>query len=235
MVGARQGWRETPYRTVPCSPLAFDDLTLVPTNDARIKVHILPGLSQTSPADVMRGEETQIAGFLAQHPTYSGAICLPGTHSKWALISYGEVKHFTTYMTGEMFDVIANQTILKHSVSSETWDEATLLEAALHAAKDPKSVSEELFGLRALLLLENASPEQLRSRLSGLLIGQELGLANRIWQDQPVCIIGSKTTSPIYHKVLQRLGCTVTAIDPTKASFAGLATVASHIKENQNA
>lgn len=66
----------------------------------------------------MRGEETQIAGLLVRNPTYSGAVCLPGTHSKWVRVKDGEVGDFTTFMTGEMFEVISTQTVLRHSVTS---------------------------------------------------------------------------------------------------------------------
>ena len=51
----------------------------------------------------MRGEETQIAGFLALNPGWDGVICLPGTHSKWAHVSAGEVVSFQTFLTGESF------------------------------------------------------------------------------------------------------------------------------------
>ena len=87
MVGSRQGWVEAPYRAVPCPPLARGALVAVPTEDPRIAVQIAPGLKQAKPADVMRGEETQIAGALMLYPGFDGAICLPGTHSKWTQIS----------------------------------------------------------------------------------------------------------------------------------------------------
>src|SRR5690606_35010128 len=72
MVGARQGWVEAAYRAVPCAPVG-PPLTAAPTADPRIAVHIVPGLSQTRPgADVMRGEETQIAGLLLAEPGFDG-------------------------------------------------------------------------------------------------------------------------------------------------------------------
>ncbi|MEE4189193.1 MAG: 2-dehydro-3-deoxygalactonokinase, partial [Roseobacter sp.] len=72
MVGSRQGWVEAPYRTVPCMPLA-DHLARVP-NSGRRAVFVVPGLSQGTPPDVMRGEETQIAGFLALNPGWDGVL-----------------------------------------------------------------------------------------------------------------------------------------------------------------
>ena len=101
MVGSRQGWCEAPYRAVPCTPMDARMAMRVLVRDPRISVRIAPGLKQASPADVMRGEETQIAGALALG-AQDGVICLPGTHSKWAQVSAQEVVSFQTYMTGEI-------------------------------------------------------------------------------------------------------------------------------------
>ena len=102
MVGARQGWAEAAYATVPCRPVSLN-VVRPAVADARLDVAILPGLCQTSPADVMRGEETQIAGYLAEVPDFDGVLCMPGTHTKWVQISASEVVSFRTYMTGELF------------------------------------------------------------------------------------------------------------------------------------
>ena len=80
MVGARQGWTEAGYGRVPCGALDAAPVR-APTADPRLAVWILPGLSQADPPDVMRGEETQIAGFLSLNPGFDGVICLPGTYS----------------------------------------------------------------------------------------------------------------------------------------------------------
>ena len=125
MVGARQGWREAAYRTVPCTPVDAAAILHVPTQDQRITFHIAPGLRQDSPADVMRGEETQVAGVLAMQPGFDGVICAPGTHSKWIQVSAGEVVSFQTYMTGELFALLATQSVLRHGMT-DGWDERRL-------------------------------------------------------------------------------------------------------------
>ena len=61
MVGAKQGWMEAPYAAVPCAATP-EGFTKPDAGD--LDVHIIAGLKQADPADVMRGEETQIAGFL---------------------------------------------------------------------------------------------------------------------------------------------------------------------------
>ena len=105
MVGSRQGWVEAPYRVVPCAPLGSD---MVRVPDTTMRVHVISGLRQATPSDVMRGEETQIAGFLSLNPGWDGVICLPGTHTKWVHISAGEVISFQTYMTGELFALLSS-------------------------------------------------------------------------------------------------------------------------------
>ena len=96
MVGSRQGWVEAPYHAVPCAPQP-GGFAAPNVQDPRLRVHVIPGLKQERPADVMRGEETQIAGYLRQYPDFDGVICLPGTHGKWARISAGEIVSFRTF------------------------------------------------------------------------------------------------------------------------------------------
>lgn len=177
MVGARQGWMEAPYRFLPCRPAAADAPLAVPTQDPRIAVSILPGLAQAEPADVMRGEETQVAGFLAKHPGFAGSLCLPGTHSKWIQLEGGQVLSFATFMTGELFALLAEHSVLRHSLRSDEEDEAAFLDAVLAAFHAPRSMLGHLFALRAADLLHGLAPATGRSRLSGTLIGAELAAA----------------------------------------------------------
>jgi len=74
-------------------------------------MHILPGLKQDKNPDVMRGEETQIAGFLAGNPDFDGVLCLPGTHTKWVHISAKEIVSFQTVMTGELFALLSQNSV----------------------------------------------------------------------------------------------------------------------------
>ena len=78
-----------------------------------MSVKILPGLKQKQPEDVMRGEETQIAGFLKSNPNFSGCLCLPGTHTKWVVVDNGCVEYFRTSITGEMFNIVRQHSILR--------------------------------------------------------------------------------------------------------------------------
>ena len=144
MVGARQGWVEAPYAAVPCAPLGAPVRA-----PGAIDVRILPGLSQAVPADVMRGEETQIAGLLASEPGFDGVACLPGTHTKWAHLSAGEVVSFRTCMTGEIFALLSERSVLRHSTGGEALDEDAFAEALSVTLARPEALAAALFGLRA--------------------------------------------------------------------------------------
>lgn len=228
MVGARQGWIEAPYREVPCTPMALQ-LTLAPTQEA-LTVHIVPGLSQAQPCDVMRGEETQIAGFLSLNPQWDGVLCLPGTHTKWVHLSAGEVVSFQTFMTGEMFALLAQASVLRHSVAGEGWDDTAFETAASEAISRPERLAARLFALRATDLLQGRDGTQTRAALSGYLIGAELAAAKPYWLGQNLAILGMGTLARAYQGALALQGATAMLVDSERATIAGLTTAYRSLK-----
>ncbi|MAQ84237.1 MAG: 2-keto-3-deoxy-galactonokinase [Maritimibacter sp.] len=227
MVGARQGWVEAPYRAVPCAPAGGNGMIRALVHDDRLDVRIIPGLSQASPADVMRGEETQIAGFVAANPDFDGILCLPGTHTKWAHISAKEIVSFRTFMSGEIFALIAGQSVLRHSVTTDGFDDDAFLEAVSESLSRPESFAARAFSLRAGSLLDGLAAETARARLSGWLIGMELAAARAYWLGQPVVLIGAPALSGLYAKALQAQGLTPVTADGDAMTLAGLA--AAHL------
>jgi 2-dehydro-3-deoxygalactonokinase len=221
MVGSRQGWVEAPYGTVPCRPLP-EALVAAPVTDPRIDVRVVPGLRQMEPADVMRGEETQIAGFLAQRPGFDGVVCLPGTHSKWVHISAGEVVSFRSFMTGEMFDLLSTASVLRHTVG-EGWDAEAFGQAVSDALSRPETVAARLFSIRAEALLRGLDAGTARARLSGSLIGLELAGARPYWLGQNVALIGAPKLSAIYAAALAAQGVPAEVGDGAAMTRAGLA------------
>lgn len=225
MVGSRQGWCEAPYRTVPCSPVDRAALVSAPTTDPRLKVAIAPGLKQTSPADVMRGEETQIAGALQLMPGYDGVFCLPGTHSKWVHVSAGEVVSFQTFMTGEMFALMSEASVLRHGMQGEGWDDAAFDAAVTDSLSRPEMLGARLFSLRAEGLIAGLTPQAARARLSGLLIGTELAAAKPYWLGQRVTLIGAEKLSAAYARALVLQGIEAKRLSATDCTLAGLASL----------
>jgi 2-dehydro-3-deoxygalactonokinase len=234
MVGSRQGWIDVPYRVVPAAPLAAAALIVAPCQNPRISVRITPGLRQETPADVMRGEETQIGWFLAGAPGFSGVICLPGTHSKWVRLNGGVVEAFRTFMTGELFALLSGNSVLRHTVGAAGWDEmgfATAIDEVLDA---PAELIGRFFPLRAEALLHGLAPETARARLSGLLIGGELAAARPYWQGQDeIVVIGAAGVGGAYATALARAGLRTKSLDGQEATLAGLARARGIGEEEQ--
>ncbi|MBX3598360.1 MAG: 2-dehydro-3-deoxygalactonokinase [Rhizobiaceae bacterium] len=228
MAGARQGWIEAPYIETP----AYLDAVLgaaipVPGNDRDVR--IIPGLSQrkADAPDVMRGEETQLAGVDVLRRAGSHVACLPGTHSKWVTIEDGRVSGFGTWMTGELYSLLTQQSVLKHSVGEGS---AGVLAASPAFASgveaglsDRADLTSHLFGIRAGGLLLGLGPEDAAARLSGLLIGAEIGAAERRYPATgPVVLVGSGLMYKLYERAFEVAGIEAERADAEVAVRRGL-------------
>lgn len=225
MVGAKMGWQEATYASVPCDPTGVAT-TKPKVNDPRIDVHILSGLCQNEPADVMRGEETQIAGFLSKQPKYTGLICMPGTHSKWVKIDNGKVMHFTTAMTGELYSLLCKHSVLSQLMDKHGRDEKAFLAGVKQAADAPELALNNLFSLRARAVLNGVGKAGTAAHLSGLLIGTEIVTMKRAMMndvpDARVDLLGSGVLGELYATAFTALGETITPIDVSELTVLGL-------------
>lgn len=221
MVGSRQGWVEAPYVSVPCTPGQARPV-IAPMASDGLTVHVIPGICQASPADVMRGEETQIAGYLALNPEFDGVICLPGTHTKWAHVSAGELVSFQTYMTGELFSAIGGHTVLRHSVQSDDWDSAAFDAGLVAGMERPERIAARLFSLRAEGLLTGLPAAAARAQLSGLLIGAELIAARPYWLGQNVAIVSDGRLGTLYQTALSHQGVSASQTSVENVTLASL-------------
>ena len=158
MIGSKQGWIEAPYQKTPCS-LHNIDFISPSVKDKRFSLKIFSGISQSNKPDVMRGEETQIAGFLHDNPNFNGSICLPGTHSKWVQIENGHIINFKTFMTGELFEIISKNSVLVHSVTSNKILKNELISSVDEIFKKPEIFGNALFQLRADDLINSRGSE----------------------------------------------------------------------------
>lgn len=231
MVGARTGWAEAEYRRVPCPPLDPLRATRPAVQDARLVVHILPGLAQDDPPDVLRGEETQIAGFLAGNPDFEGTLCLPGTHCKWVAIAQGQVRGFQTCMTGELYALLARHSVLRLTIGETRPDPAAFTAALAEALARPDSVPRHLFPLRAAALLHGLAAETAAGRLSGLLIGAEIAATRALWQQRRVAVVGAADLSALYLRGLTMAGADAYQQDGAALVLAGLTFAASALGE----
>lgn len=225
MIGARQGWVEAPYVDAPMSLTDLAKHALRPeTSDARLDVLILPGVAQRDEdaPDVMRGEETQLLGIAALHSPRS-TICLPGTHSKWAKVDGSRLESFTTYMTGEIYGLLADVSVLRFSVRDGGEDREVFLEAVKRGVERPHRLLSDVFRVRAADLLHDAGPSRSRARLSGLLIGSEIGsVLQEQKPDEPVVLVGHDRLGNLYASALRSQGFEVEVIGAEDAVLAGL-------------
>ena len=196
MVGSRQGWLEVPYMELPADTAQLGSAVCSLRANDGSDVHIVPGLRNPYGPDVMRGEETQLLGALALHPALipDSTWILPGTHSKWARVRDGAVTDFCTLMTGELFALLQQHSILCAG-SGDAAANPDAFARGVIAARDSGSAGgfSRLFSARALMLDGTLTSDAVPEYLSGLLIGEELrsGLAsNRFRHDAPLQLIG---------------------------------------------
>ncbi len=210
MAGARTGWREAPYVETPAPLVGLFQHAVQPEGVSR-PVYILPGVCQREGGayDVMRGEETQLAGALEQGLD-NALFCLPGTHSKWALVEGGQVRRFSTVMTGELFNLISRQSILRLSVPEDGDAEADpeIFDAAVAQALEPGfALTSVLFSIRAEGLLARDARINPAARLSGLLIGAEIAaIRDDLQRHGKAYLIGTGKLTRLYARAITKAG-----------------------------
>ncbi|MBB3827283.1 2-dehydro-3-deoxygalactonokinase [Xanthomonas arboricola] len=228
MIGSRNGWVEQPYLPCPAGTAALaqamrskDDLLPGRT------LWFVPGVStgeHDGVPDVMRGEETQLVGLIAALGGGEHVACLPGTHSKWARIANGQLTDFATVMTGELYAVLRQHSILGKLMDDDhaELDAAAFLQGVDRSA-DPGGLSHHLFGTRTLGLFERLSSAALPSYLSGLLIGHEL--REHRGDHAIVHLVGSPALAQRYALALRHLGVE-SQLHPEDLAAAGLFALA---------
>ncbi|OYX36448.1 MAG: hypothetical protein B7Y99_01560 [Caulobacterales bacterium 32-69-10] len=231
MVGSNLGWRQVDY--FPCPA----DLKTLAGGLKRIStsgppVFIVPGLCclrSDGGLDVMRGEEVQILGWIAGSPERSRGkrlVCHPGTHTKWVLLVDGRIERFVTAMTGELFDVLRKYSVLR---APPGYDDAPEDESAFDegqkAAGDGTALASRLFTARARVAGGTMKPEQVKSYLSGLLIGADVAGTPALLGagvGTPVVLLGDLDLCRRYQRALETAWATVSIHDGDAAVLAGL-------------
>jgi 2-dehydro-3-deoxygalactonokinase len=227
MAGARQGWLEAPYIEAPADLRGLLEGAVRPAMPGgRLAPAILPGVCQKAGGDnVMRGEETQLLGLAALRPGFSGVVCMPGTHSKWAQLTGTRIEHFSTAMTGELFELLRTHSVLRHSVGGDTngpGHQDGFAQGAAAGLGHPDQLLGRLFEVRSRSLLSGKPPDWCAGFLSGLLIGTEIGSNRHLIGNQPVPLIGSPALCALYVRVLEIAGAQGEPQDATEVVLAGL-------------
>lgn len=221
MVGSDQGWANVPYQRLPQDLTSLaEGLVDVPTQRGR--VHIVPGLLDDGELpQVMRGEETQILGVLEAAAAVDGdggdaekVIVLPGTHTKWVRVHGVDVLDFLTSMTGEIYGLLTQHSILARLAHRTEIPELGAFDLGVQTslkAGPEGGILATLFTARTLPLTARMPAEQVNDYISGLMIGAEVVSCVKGWLStgigpSMVLLCGEPALCQRYQRALQQLG-----------------------------
>jgi len=232
MVGAAQGWQTAPQ---PILPVSLADLaSQVVAAEGLHNAWIIPGTRvqrSNTEIDVMRGEEVQIFGALDLLGKTDALLCLPGTHSKWATVTDGALTHFTTSMTGEVYEALLGHTILAKTAERAAPFSEKAFRLGLEQSHGEGGLLHLLFSARCRNLYGDLTPELTPSYLSGLLIGREVRAMRAHYpQESDLVVVASDALRGPYGIALTEAGFKTTIVATKAASLAGIGAVARNHK-----
>lgn len=231
MIGSRQGWVEAPYCKCPAG---FSAIAAALTSVPGTQLFIVPGLmchGVDEMPDVMRGEETQVIGALPEKIGARQVLVLPGTHSKWVIAGPEGVETFATFMTGELYAVLREHSILGRLAVAGV-DDAALDRGVRHSLRQDAALTHDLFSARTLALTEALASTGVADYLSGLLLGAEIAAA-RAWlarqglERATVTLLGDAALLVRYRRALA-LAEIDAVLGPSDAAARGLWRIARH-------
>jgi 2-dehydro-3-deoxygalactonokinase len=227
MAGSNRGWVDAPY--IPC-PVGIDDLVknLVWAGEREA---IIPGVSFVGQgrADVMRGEEVQLLGGIAAglvNP--EGFVCHPGTHNKWVLLRHGTIHIFGTVMTGELFNLLKEHSILADLLQGPVEPNDAFKRGVRHAM-ERETLPADLFGVRAAVLLGQANKDDASSYVSGLLIGTDVRIGLTWPAGARIGVIGRPELTRLYAAAISEADREAVEIDGEQCFLAGIQEIAKRI------
>jgi 2-dehydro-3-deoxygalactonokinase len=227
MVGSNRGWIEAPY--IPC-PASLEDLARALARPSRREA-IVPGVKDDSNdrADVMRGEEVQLLGAVAAGLVDPDAlVCHPGTHNKWVVVRRGRIDGFRTVMTGELFSLLKEHSILSDLLGGKV-EVGEAFCAGVRLGLSNQDLPAELFTVRARVVLGKAKREDAASFASGLLIGTDVRIGLSYPTSSEVTVMGRPELTRLYAAAIREANRPVNEIDGERCFLAGIKQIAERI------
>lgn len=226
------GWYQTRYLNTPCVPQALLP-ALAQGQCSDMALWLSTGLRCSLPEgghDVMRGEEVQLLGLLQLAPELAKGtqfICLPGTHTKWVWLQDGQIRYFRTSMTGEMFALLTQHSVLLQSVAApeDFYDDHFLRGYNLMRGTAGLHWLHQLFKVRTEQLFDGLTPSQASAYLSGILVGADVqgwqAHAADVGACAQVILAGNPRLNHCYQAALQQADYQVRTFDITAATLTG--------------
>ena len=218
MIGSNRGWVEAPY--VGC-PAGIGDLAANVVKPSE-SVAIVPGVSfSDGRADVMRGEEVQLLGAIeAGEIPAACLVCHPGTHNKWVRVAGGRIESFRTVMTGELFNLLKDRSILSDLLAGEAEADEAFRDGVARGLSGA-GVTSQLFEARARFLLGRLDKAAGASFVSGLLIGEDVRVGLGVGGQSQVVVMGRPELTQLYSAALAQCGVNAAEVDGERAFVAG--------------
>jgi 2-dehydro-3-deoxygalactonokinase len=193
-------------------------------------VAIVPGVADDAGdrADVMRGEEVQLLGAVADGTILADCtVCHPGTHNKWAEVAGGRIASFRTVMTGELFNLLKEHSILADLLGPDA-EPGEPFSAGVRRGLSTDALQAELFSVRARVLLGKARREDAAAFTSGMLIGSDvrIGLAGGSGQ---IVVMGRPELTELYAAAIGVAGREAVELDGEQCFLAGAVKIAERI------
>lgn len=241
MITSALGIREVPH---VLAPVRIDDLarhvvTFTDPELCQVPISLIPGVRTDGPtvlaADVMRGEETLVAGLLANGLAGPGIdVINAGSHWKFIQIdAEGRIASSRTSLGGEVVHATATTTVLKAALPEgplRIVDDDWLMRGAEDAAAD--GLLRAMFGVRLLQLQDQTTPEERYAYLVGATIGDDVqALITRglLGASRGLVVTGPERMATAWARILASAGVTARALtdDQVESSFlAGVSALA---------
>jgi 2-dehydro-3-deoxygalactonokinase len=205
MASSSIGMMELPYKQIPVNLSAFnlEHAVIEATEKFNHTTLLISGIKSND--DVMRGEETKIFGCFQEEERDKHLFIIPGTHPKHVVTEDSNLTSFSTFMTGEMFNLLSTQSILKASVEEETFGNQHATAFVTGVIKGASSnILHSLFTTRTNQLFNRYNKADNYFYLSGLLIGYELKEISDTNFDK-IHLVSNKTMKQMYITALEVL------------------------------
>ncbi|HEX6846107.1 MAG TPA: 2-dehydro-3-deoxygalactonokinase [Chitinophagaceae bacterium] len=231
MASSSIGMIELPYKKVPFKEDGSDlqVMKIKRSTDFEHDILIISGAKTND--DVMRGEETQLAGC---HDTNGKKklYIFPGTHSKHVLVKKHSAVTFKTYMTGEFFELLSKKSILSSSLRAGEGFSGINKKAFARGVMEAQrsTILHSSFLVRTNQLIKKWEAGKNYYYLSGLLIGAELTecAANK---NASITLVASGELRQLYLSAMKTLGLkeNLRSVDSTLALIQGQLMILKNI------
>ena len=230
MASSSIGMMELPYKELPFLANGSDLLThfIESWGDFNQNMIIISGVRSSD--DVMRGEEAILVGCDVETSEAAQLFILPGTHSKHITVKNGVVSDFKTYMTGEIFNLLSNDSILSGSIEKGNINkqgDSFFIKGVTDSIET--NFLQSIFHVRTNQLFGKLNRKENYHYLSGSVVGAEL---KHLKQNDysGITIVADEILSGLYLQALNSLGLhkNLNHINADKALVKGQSAILIH-------